>query len=106
MAFQMALVEFLMYSYYMESLNIYLLLILMLGTIYTGYKLTTLNFLDDRQFLLAMIEHHENAIVMANAHNKYYPSHNQSLNKLTSDIRSTQQNEIQLMYDILGEKPH
>lgn len=101
MAFQMGLVELLMHYYYMKSTNIYLLIILIIGIVYTGYQLYTLKFLNDKQFLLAMIEHHQNAIEMVDAHNKYYQTTNPRLSELLNNIKISQQQEIKDMYYML-----
>lgn len=50
----------------LSQMEIYLMIFLIISTIIIGNKLKTLDFLDEKQFLLSMIEHHENAIVMAN----------------------------------------
>lgn len=104
MAFQMALIELLMHYYYTGTTNVYLLIVLILGIIIIGYKLYTLNFLDNKQFLLAMIEHHENAIAMVNANDKYYGSKSSLLQQLKNNIKSSQNGEIQLMYQLLQKK--
>ena len=101
MAFQMALIELLMHYYYMGTFNIYLLIILIMGVVYTVHKLYTLNFLDEKQLLLAMIEHHENAIAMVDAHYKYYPAGNPLFNEFINNIKSVQEREIQYMYKLL-----
>lgn len=103
MAFQMALIEFLMIFYFMDYFNIYLLGALLIGVIYTGYKLRTLNFLDDKQLLLAMIEHHQNAIEMVDANDKYYRTKPSAprFNELKYNIKTTQEKEIAQMYHML-----
>lgn len=101
MAFQMALVELLMHYYFMGTTNIYLLIIILLGIAYSGYQLYTLRFLNDKQFLLAMIEHHENAIAMVNANKKYYDTTNPDLIKLMDNIQESQEKEIADMWSIL-----
>ena len=103
MAFQMGLIELLMHYYYMGSMNIYLLILLIIGIAYTGHQLYTLKFLNDKQFLLAMIEHHQNAIEMVNAHEKYYHTTNPQLIKLLDQIKNSQQKEIINMYSMLKE---
>ena len=101
MAFQMGLIELGMYYYFMGTINFYLLTILLAGLIYTGYKLRTLNFLDDKQFMLAMIEHHANALAMSNAHNYYYRTTNKEIQDLINTILTSQDDQIKLMYRLL-----
>lgn len=104
MAVLMGMIELCMYYYFSKSFdNYYLFVFLIICIIFFGYKLRTLNFLDDKQFLLSMIEHHENAIVMANAHNKYYKTNNPELINLINNIQKNQTDEINLMYRLLEQ---
>jgi len=106
MAFEMTIVELSMYIYFTKSYDfkiIMMMIIFICGLLFVGYKLKTLNFLDDKQYMLAMIEHHENAIAMSNAHDKYYVTNNPRLANLINNIKKTQNEEINLMKDILNK---
>ena len=103
MAFHMALIELLMYFYFMGTFNIYYLGILGIGCLWSGYQLATLRFLDDREYLLAMIEHHENAIAMSEAHDEYYQTRDPEIRKLIDGITKTQEMEINLMKKLLNK---
>lgn len=102
MAFIMAFFEILLYYYFSNKANHnYLLLFIAFGMMFFGYKLYTLNFLDDKEFLLSMIEHHEHAIIMADAHDKYYKTNDPQLNSLIDNIKKNQTEEIDLMHKLL-----
>lgn len=102
MAMQMGIIELLMHMYmhnYITQTNLILLTGLSVVLLYTGYKLVTLNFLDDKQFLLAMIEHHENALAMSNSLLKQ--SNNSEVRQLANQIIKSQQEEIDYMNTLL-----
>lgn len=105
MAFQMALIELIMYYYFMGSTRgmPILFAVLVAGVLYSGYKLRTLNFLDSKQYLLSMISHHQNALAMSEAYDKYYQTHNPRLRQLIDNIVISQTNEINLMRQLLKE---
>jgi hypothetical protein len=101
MALQMVLIEIAMYYYFMNESNVYLLIVVIIGLIYVGHKLYTLNFLSsDKQFLLGMIEHHENAIAMSKAHNR--TNKRSVVSRFADQIIKAQDNEINQMYQMLN----
>lgn len=78
-------------------------IIFSIAAIWCCYKLVILNFVDDRQYLLTMIEHNAHAIAIADAHETYHPSRNAELTKLIKTIRHTQEEEIEHMYQLLAK---
>jgi uncharacterized protein (DUF305 family) len=57
----------------------------------------------DRDFVAMMVPHHQGAIDMANAELKY--GHNERLLRLAREIVTTQQPEIEIMQDAVGDHP-
>ena len=56
----------------------------------------------DRDFVAMMVPHHQGAVDMANAELKY--GHNARLRRLARQIVATQQPEIKVMQDAVGEE--
>lgn len=101
MSCQMGILELgMMYLLHgLSQIEMYAMIFLIISTIIIGNKLKTLDFLDEKQFLLSMIEHHENAIVMANKTiNKVKDP---ELITLLNNIRTTQNQEIEQMNNML-----
>ena len=100
MAFQMAMIELLMFYYFNKQFsNSILFSFLLVGILFSGYQLWSLNFLNKRQFLLSMIEHHENAVVMAKK--LYNKTDDKQFNDLLKRIIDGQEDEIHTMYHLL-----
>jgi len=102
MGLQMGLIEILM-IFWMKGFQYYLIpfsSILIIFTVFTGYKLYTLDFLeDDEQFIKSMIEHHSLALSMTNKiKNK---TKNPKLKVIAEDILSSQEKQIKEMYDMI-----
>jgi uncharacterized protein YacL len=77
-----------------------LLIIIFFATLFVGYKLYTLDFLsNEQQFMLAMIEHHSLALSMANQIKSKTTT--AKLNKIVDDILTSQEDQIQEMYELL-----
>jgi uncharacterized protein (DUF305 family) len=56
----------------------------------------------DRDFVAMMVPHHQGAVDMANAELKY--GHNERLRRLAQHIVATQQPEIKVMQDAVGDE--
>jgi uncharacterized protein (DUF305 family) len=57
----------------------------------------------DRDFVAMMVPHHQGAIDMAQAELRY--GHNEQLRRLAQQIVATQQPEIKVMQDAVGDQP-
>lgn len=94
----MGIVELLMLNHN----QVILLLILLLLAIILTYLIQQQIGINERQFMLAMIEHHEMALVMSK---KVKPKvTNPKLKHIVDEILESQQREIDLMHSILNEK--
>ena len=86
-------------SFMMNSYNINLLIILLLSFIF-AYLIREQIFINDKQFLKSMIEHHQMAIVMSQK--LKYKTKNQQLLQLLNNIENTQEKEIKEMKNMLN----
>jgi len=106
MGLQMGLIELLFFVLLLggkiTNVTIIIFITLVIGIVFIGYKLYTLDFMrDDEQFMLAMIEHHSMALSMADKNQTQNPR----LKKIIADIKASQEAQIKEMYDIL-QKNH
>ena len=101
MGIQMGIMEIFMHHDHLNINNMVVYLIIMSGALYYVYKrLQTLDFMNDQEFLLAMIEHHENAIVMVD---KARPNISFKLLPFIDNIKRVQTKEIQYMKNNLNK---
>jgi hypothetical protein len=87
------------YPYINNSMIIIIISILMISIAF--FFIRTQAFIDDRQFLNAMISHHSIALSMSTKINK--KTNNPRIKKLSEEIIKLQQKEINIMNDILKE---
>jgi len=104
MGFWMALVELLMIGLLIVWLPYFtlLLLILIVGIALFTYLIYYQVGINENQFMLSMIEHHQMAIEMAKQVKS--KTQNPQLIKIINDIITSQQQEIDEMYYILKTK--
>jgi hypothetical protein len=101
MALLMGIVEVAMNDYYMNmiSLKYYIVLFILLGTLYYMYK--TQQYIYDRDYLNEMIEHHSMALTTSGEILK--KTSDPKVKILASKIINTQEDEIQYMKSLLGK---
>ena len=101
MALLMGIVEVAMNDYYMNmiSTKYYIVLFILLGTLYYMYK--TQQYIHDRDYLNEMIEHHSMALTTSGEILK--KTSDPKVKILASKIINTQEDEIQYMKTLLGK---
>ena len=101
MALLMGIVEVAMNDYYMNmiSAKYYIVLFILLGTLYYMYK--TQQYIYDRDYLNEMIEHHSMALTTSGKILK--KTSDPKVKILASKIINTQEDEIQYMKTLLGK---
>jgi hypothetical protein len=101
MALLMGIVEVAMNDYYMNmiSAKYYIVLFILLGTLYYMYK--TQQYIYDRDYLNEMIEHHSMALTTSGEILK--KTSDPKVKILASKIINTQEDEIQYMKTLLGK---
>jgi len=101
MALLMGIVEVAMNDYYMNmiSAKYYIVLFILLGTLYYMYK--TQQYIYDRDYLNEMIEHHSMALTTSGEILK--KTSDPKVKILASKIINTQEDEIQYMRSLLGK---
>jgi len=101
MALLMGIVEVAMNDYYMNmiSTKYYIVLFILLGTLYYMYK--TQQYIYDRDYLNEMIEHHSMALTTSGEILK--KTSDPKVKILASKIINTQEDEIQYMKSLLGK---
>jgi hypothetical protein len=99
MALLMGIVEVAMNDYYMNmiSAKYYIVLFILLGTLYYMYK--TQQYIYDRDYLNEMIEHHSMALTTSGEILK--KTSDPKVKILASNIINTQEDEIQYMRNLL-----
>lgn len=103
MGFWMGLVEIFMFMVLMKRYDKYyviLTIFLLLGVIILTYLVVTQTFINEKQYLLSMIEHHQMAVDMSDklkANQEITPE----VESLVDEIIKTQKDEIDQMYDFL-----
>lgn len=103
MGLWMGLIELLMVGFLMKTwqpLYTIILILLLLGIIILTINIYTQTGINQRQFLLSMIEHHQMAIDMSNLVRP--KTQNGQLLNLTDTIITTQQSEISQMKNLLN----
>uniref|UniRef100_A0A6C0BXX4 DUF305 domain-containing protein n=1 Tax=viral metagenome TaxID=1070528 RepID=A0A6C0BXX4_9ZZZZ len=101
MALLMGIVEVAMNDYYMNmiSAKYYIVLFILLGTLYYMYK--TQQYIYDIDYLNEMIEHHSMALTTSGEILK--KTSDPKVKILASKIINTQEDEIQYMKSLLGK---
>jgi len=101
MALLMGIVEVAMNDYYMNmiSAKYYIVLFILLGTLYYMYK--TQQYIYDRDYLNEMIEHHSMALTTSGEILK--KTSDPKVKILAFKIINTQEDEIQYMKTLLGK---
>jgi hypothetical protein len=101
MALLMGIVEVAMNDYYMNMISpkYYIVLFILLGTLYYMYK--TQQYIYDRNYLNEMIEHHSMALTTSGEILK--KTSDPKVKILASKIINTQEDEIQYMKTLLGK---
>lgn len=97
---QMGILELIFMYRYEKNLGeqyVLLFIFLVIATIYIGHKLYTFDYMNDRQFMLAMIESNSLALTMANKTD----AQDERVKKLVNKIKTETQSEIDEMQYIL-----
>jgi hypothetical protein len=104
MGWLMALAELFMHMDMMKSVDFIIILILLTScSIYTVYLIREQDYIDEKQFLKSMIEHHSMAITMSE---KILgkPELSKETISLAHQIKKSQLKEIELMKNLLSTK--
>ena len=102
MGISMVIIEIMMHDhqYSVLSLNLYALLFALLAVIIYLYRKQI--YINDKQYLEGMIEHHSMALFTSNEILK--KSDNYDVTKLAKNIISQQSDELRVMKDLLDNK--
>ena len=101
MALFMCILEIVMHASAMGSVNIQLISIFSVLTLFAIYLLKSQVLVDDKQWLRRMISHHSTALTTS--HSIRNKTRDKKIYKLASDIIDTQEREIALMKQLLLE---
>jgi hypothetical protein len=86
------------YDYQNHSINVvYIIIVLLIFTIYYGYKLKSLDFLDSKQYLLTLIDQNDTTLLYSEARMNRDPT----LRKYAENMISIREKEIRDMGKLL-----
>lgn len=102
MALLMGLIEVIMFDIYMKTISgiYYLSLIFLLVTLVYLYRNQV--YIDDKEYLKEMIEHHSMALLTSEE--ILQTTHSERVKKLAENIILTQQKEIEYMWKLINEQ--
>lgn len=101
MALLMGLIEVIMFDIYMKTISgiYYLSLIFLLVTLVYLYRNQV--YIDDKEYLKEMIEHHSMALLTSEE--LLQTTHSERVKKLAENIILTQEKEIEYMWKLINE---
>jgi hypothetical protein len=102
MALLMGLIEVIMFDIYMKTISgiYYLSLIFLLVTLVYLYRNQV--YIDDKEYLKEMIEHHSMALLTSEE--ILQTTHSERVKKLAENIILTQEKEIEYMWKLINEQ--